>query len=73
VSPQLRGQGLGSRLVAAVEEWAARQGPPDIRLEVVPNNAPAIALYQRHGYTDTGVLGELLPHGDRELVMQKAL
>jgi ribosomal protein S18 acetylase RimI-like enzyme len=49
VSPQVRGQGLGNQLVAAVEEWAARQGATYIRLEVVPDNAPAIALYRRTG------------------------
>jgi hypothetical protein len=68
----VRGQGLGNQLGAAVEEWAARQSATYIRLEVVPDNAPAIALYRRHGYVDTGVLGELLPDGDRELVMEKS-
>ncbi len=72
VSPQARGQGLGSQLIAAVEEWAARQGAVYARLEVVPDNAPAIALYRRLGYVDTALLGELLPDGRRELVMQKA-
>jgi hypothetical protein len=72
VSPQVRGQGLGNQLVAAVEEWAARQDATYIRLEVVPDNAPAIALHRRHGYVDTGVLGELLPDGDRELAMEKS-
>ena len=73
VSPQVRGQGLGSRLVATVEEWAVRQGMTFIRLEVVPGNAPAVALYRRHGYVDTGDLGELLADGDRQLVMEKPL
>ena len=73
VSPQVRGQGLGSQLVAAVEEWAARQGATYVRLEVVPGNAPAIALYRRHGYAGTGIPGELLPDGNRELVMEKSL
>ena len=53
VSPQLRDHGLGDQLVAAVEEWAARQGATCIRLGVVPGNAPAIALYRRHGYVVT--------------------
>jgi ribosomal protein S18 acetylase RimI-like enzyme len=72
VSPQVRGQGLGTQLVAAVEEWAVRHGATYIRLEVVSDNAPAIALYRRRGYVDTGVLGELLPDGDRQLVMEKS-
>jgi len=73
VSAQVRGQGLGGQLVAAVEVWAAWQGATCIRLEVVPGNAPAIALYRRHGYVGTGIPGELLPDGDRELVMEKSL
>lgn len=68
----MRGQGLGTQLVVAVEEWAVRQGVRCIRLEVVPGNAPAIALYRRYGYVDTGVLGELRPGGDRQLVMEKS-
>lgn len=73
IGPQVRGQGLGSRLVATVEKWAVRQGATYIRLEVVADNAPAIALYRRHGYADAGVLGELLPNGDRQMVMEKSL
>ncbi len=73
VSPQVRVQGLGSQLVATVEEWAVRQGATYIRLEVVTENALAVALYRRHGYVDTGVLGELLPNGDRQLVMETPL
>jgi [ribosomal protein S5]-alanine N-acetyltransferase len=72
VSPRVRDHGLGDQLVAAVEEWAARQGATCIRLGVVPGNAPAIALYRRHGYVDTAVPGEPLPGGDRELVMEKS-
>ena len=73
VNPQVRGQGLGNRLVAAVEEWAVRQGMRYIRLEVMPDNGPAVALYRRHGYIDTGGLGELHPDGDRHVVMEKPL
>ena len=73
VSPNVRDRGLGNQLVAAVEAWAMRQGATCIRLEVVPGNAQAIALYLRRGFVETGDLGELLPDGDRELVMEKPL
>ena len=73
VSPQLRGQGLGSQLIAAVEQWAVRQGAVHIRLAVAPRNAPAIALYLRHGYLGTGALRQLPPDGERELVMEKVI
>jgi ribosomal protein S18 acetylase RimI-like enzyme len=72
VSPRLRGQGLGDQLIAAVEEWA-RPRAGYVRLEVVPANAPAIALYRRHGFTDDEARGSRLPDGGYELVMKKAL
>lgn len=72
VHPSQRGRGLGDQLVAVAEEWAqSRAG--DIRLEVVPTNAPAIALYRRHGYIDHDAAGEPLPDGGHELVMTKTL
>lgn len=67
VSPAVRGKGLGTRLIAAVEEWAPASS---VRLEVVPDNASAIALYRRLGYVDTGEPGELRSSGEHELVME---
>jgi ribosomal protein S18 acetylase RimI-like enzyme len=72
VSPEHRGRGLGVRLLSAVETWA-RPRAPILRLEVVPTNEPAIALYRRHGFVDTILVGERLPGGGRELVMEKAM
>jgi ribosomal protein S18 acetylase RimI-like enzyme len=72
VSPSLRGHGLGDRLIEAVEEWA-RPRAGYVRLEVVPENVRAIALYRRHGYLDSEARGEPLPGGGYELVMEKAL
>jgi GNAT superfamily N-acetyltransferase len=72
VIPRLRGHGLGDQLVAAVEEWA-RPRAGYVCLEVVPGDAPAIALYRRHGFTDDQARGEPLPDGGYELVMKKAL
>lgn len=72
VSPQLRGRGLGDQLITAVEEWA-RPRAALVRLAVVADNAPAVALYRRHGYVDSSVPGGPLPNGARELVMEKDL
>ncbi|MBA6441386.1 GNAT family N-acetyltransferase [Streptomyces sp. GMR22] len=74
VSPEARGHGVGGRLIAAVEAWALRRGATALRLAVLPGNAPAIALYERHGFAATREPGELLADGvTRELVMVKAL
>ncbi|HEX6445283.1 MAG TPA: GNAT family N-acetyltransferase [Streptosporangiales bacterium] len=74
VSPDVRGQGVGDRLMAAVEEWAVRNGHTTLTLAVFPANDAALALYRRHGYVDTGEQGGLLRDGvTRELVLAKPL
>ena len=35
--------------------WAAKAGAITIRLEVRASNAPALALYQRYGFSTRGV------------------
>lgn len=72
VSPHARGRGLGERLVHAVETWA-RPRIPVLRLAVVPDNAHAIALYRRCGFTDSAMVGDPLVDGTNELVMEKEL
>lgn len=49
-----RRQGIGSALVAACMTWAANAGTTTVRLEVRASNAPALALYQRYGFSTTG-------------------
>ncbi|MFF2936275.1 N-acetyltransferase [Streptomyces mirabilis] len=40
----------------------------------MPDNRKATALYERHGFRDTGEPGDLLPDGvGRERVMAKSL
>ncbi|MFE6747742.1 GNAT family N-acetyltransferase [Kitasatospora purpeofusca] len=74
VGPKARGRGVGARLIAGIEEWAARRGFATLRLAVMPHNPHAIALYERVGFTDTGEPGDLLPDGvSRELVLAKPL
>ncbi|GLW98485.1 N-acetyltransferase [Microtetraspora sp. NBRC 16547] len=74
VSPEVRGRGVGERLIAAVETWALQSGATVLRLTVIPGNEPAIALYQRNGFVASGELGDLLADGvTREHVMKKAL
>ena len=74
VSPEARGRGAGDSLIREVERWAAAQGAKTLSLSVMPDNSRAAALYERHGFTDTGVPGELLPDGKgREQVMAKDL
>jgi ribosomal protein S18 acetylase RimI-like enzyme len=74
VNPTARGKGVGDHLIQAVERWAAERGATMLRLSVMPDNRKATALYERHGFTDTGEPGDLLPDGvGRERVMAKSL
>ncbi len=53
VLPSHRGQGIGSRLLDALETELAAIGIRDLILGVLPGNADAIRLYQRRGYRPT--------------------
>jgi GNAT superfamily N-acetyltransferase len=60
VAPSARGQGVGEALVEAVITWARATGFQTLELEVIDDNAPAIALYARKGFSPTGE-GRFLP------------
>ena len=57
VLPQYQGQGVGTALLNAVEERARRKGCCKLTLEVLDDNTPARAVYQRFGFEDA-VIGE---------------
>ena len=50
VAPLHEGRGVGSALLASLEEAIARAGYPQARLEVLSANLRALALYRRRGY-----------------------
>ncbi len=52
VAPPHRGQGWGSRLMAAIEGRAAARGASRLRLEVLVWNEAARRMYRRLGYTE---------------------
>jgi ribosomal protein S18 acetylase RimI-like enzyme len=54
VSPQLQGGGIGKKLLAAAEEYAAQQQCNTIYMTVISARTELIDWYKRHGYTDTG-------------------
>jgi ribosomal protein S18 acetylase RimI-like enzyme len=62
VAPFARGRGVGDTAIEAVTHWA---NPRDVVLSVKTDNHPAIALYQRHGFTDAGPS----PDGPDEMLM----
>lgn len=51
VAPAHRRQGLALQVIAALVDWAAEQGATTAYLQVLGDNAPALALYERLGFT----------------------
>lgn len=54
VHPDFRGAGIGSRLVAACEEYSRHRGHERISLSVALDNDAARRLYERLGYSAVG-------------------
>lgn len=50
VSPDLRGQGWGRKLLQVAEDWCRSQGVDRITLDASCCNERAVSLYQRNGY-----------------------
>ena len=54
VDAAYRRRGIGAALLVAAEEWARAARVTKLELHVFPHNAPAIALYEKHGYEREG-------------------
>ncbi|CAI9409539.1 Mycothiol acetyltransferase [Nocardioides sp. T2.26MG-1] len=51
VAPEHRRQGLAVAVMAALLEWGAERGATTAYLQVLGDNAPALGLYERLGFT----------------------
>ena len=49
------GQGVGTRLLQALVDWADRSGILRLELTVMAHNKPAIALYEKFGFEREGL------------------
>src|SRR5262245_8930633 len=55
VSETMRGQGVGSRLITAIEDFARKRGHTTVVIGVLVKNTRAHALYDRLGFRDHAV------------------
>ena len=54
VAPEYRRLGIGEKLVAQLVKWLRDNQTTCLTLEVRVSNSPAIALYQKMGFTEVG-------------------
>ncbi|HVA95740.1 MAG TPA: N-acetyltransferase [Candidatus Dormibacteraeota bacterium] len=73
VREHYRRRNLGSMLLQAAEREAAAQGALRIVLETATTNNPAIALWKKHGYRQSGTIANYYGRGLDALEMYKAL
>ena len=63
IDPERQNEGLGSRTLAAAEDWIREHGGTRVRLTVINVRAAVIAWYIRRGYARTGEI-DPFPYGD---------
>lgn len=73
VTPEARGQGVGSQLLSRVEGSARLAGSALIWLHVEAANAAAIRLYEAKGYSCKGRQDDYYPLGHAALIYLKRL
>ena len=73
VAHDVRGQGLGRRLVAALEAEARRLGVRRLVLETGVRQTAALALYQATGFRPIPLYGEYCLSSETSVCMGKAL
>lgn len=72
VTKSRQGEGIGTRLLFDLIDEAGNRGCPRLDLEVRADNAPAIALYERHGFHRIGTRrGYYQPSGTDAVVMRR--
>ena len=71
VAPRAQGRGVGTRLLRALTDRAARGGAASLLLEVRADNAPAIALYTREGFERVAVRRRYYQPGDVDALVMR--
>ena len=56
ISPKANGRGLGKRVVQFYEDYARRNGMPELRMDTNERNVRARAMYRKLGYEEIGIV-----------------
>jgi ribosomal protein S18 acetylase RimI-like enzyme len=51
VKPEYRGKGVNKKVINALQQWAVARGITEFRLDVYHDNLPAIAAYEKVGFS----------------------
>jgi [ribosomal protein S18]-alanine N-acetyltransferase len=70
VDPDLRGSGVGRMLVQQVLDDCRAAGASFVSLEVRESNLPAITLYRKMGFVETGKRKRYYENGEDALMME---
>jgi len=73
VPPDLRRRGHGGRLLQKVMIWVQSRGAARLLLDVAAENADAVRLYERSGFSTLERRRRSYPRGEDALVMKKDL
>ena len=69
VHPRFRGQGLGRKLMEAMEEYGESRGVTDFTLEVRSSNEKAINLYESCGFVKEAVRKGYYRHPSEDAII----
>ncbi len=72
VAPNYRGKGIASKVLNALEKWAAELGFSTCILETGTRQSSAIRLYQKSGYNQIPNYGQYA-HAENSLCFEKKL
>ena len=73
VMPELRHKGIGRTMLAAVEDWAAKNDFGRVLIEIPMRNYPMTELASHCGYQMCGFMEHYFPNEDPALFYQKRL
>lgn len=73
VTPEVRLNGVGTTMIAACEDWAAKKRLDRVLIEIPMRNFPAISLALKCGYEQCGFLDQYFPNSDPALFFEKKL